>query len=529
MNILIVDDEISSIEAVKRSINWDKLTVTSIYTATSMREAIEQLNRNDINIMLSDIEMPMGTGIDLLRWVKDNKAEVECIFMTCHADFKYAQKAIQLGSMDYLLKPLRYEEVEKAISKAIEKVTDEKAIKKNSDAWLENKEIILKQFWKDFFVGDIYPDKNSLLRYIKTKDIDIDIEKNYIPVLVSIKKISEDLTNDEQRLMEFSIRNMSEELFVVEDIHKEVIAFNESSILIMFELDKKLENKNFIDQIKSCCQDLIKTSKQYFRMILCCYIGNSERIYSIPNQIERLQVIDFQNVVYHQDIYVLETYKHYRIEYSNSIFTVWSELVRNNKFHKLYGEIKRMLTAEENLKRIDRQFLLNFYQDYYYILIVFSTKNNIFLSELFGDEKSQKIFQNAFTSLDNLLHMVNYTLDTMKEHVNRNEKEVSPVHKTKKYIENHISEEISMEDLAKNVHLNADYLTRIFKKEVGISISKYIINRKMEIAKKLLTETNMAIGEIALEVGYFNYSSFNRIFSKTVEMSPQEYKSLFKS
>ncbi|MNC32217.1 Melibiose operon regulatory protein [compost metagenome] len=81
-----------------------------------------------------------------------------------------------------------------------------------------------------------------------------------------------------------------------------------------------------------------------------------------------------------------------------------------------------------------------------------------------------------------------------------------------------------MEGIAQNVHLNADYLTRIFKKEEGISISKYIINRKIERAKNLLADTNKSIGEIAAMVGYYNYSSFNRVFTKEVSMSPQEYK-----
>lgn len=102
VDILIVDDEISAIEAVQKGIHWDKLAVSSIYTATSMKEAIEQLNKHNIDIMLSDIEMPRGTGLELLQWLKQNKPEVGCIFMTCHADFKYAQKAIQLGSIDYL-------------------------------------------------------------------------------------------------------------------------------------------------------------------------------------------------------------------------------------------------------------------------------------------------------------------------------------------------------------------------------------------------------------------------------------------
>lgn len=80
-----------------------------------------------------------------------------------------------------------------------------------------------------------------------------------------------------------------------------------------------------------------------------------------------------------------------------------------------------------------------------------------------------------------------------------------------------------------NVHLNADYLTRISKKELGVSINKYIINIKMEMAKKLLMETDKSIGEIALEIDYFDYSSFNRIFTKFVEMSPQEFKKIYKN
>jgi two-component system, response regulator YesN len=528
LNILIVDDEFSAIEAVQKGINWDELAISGVYTAMGMKEAIEQLNKHEIHIMLSDIEMPMGTGLDLLKWVNENKPNTECIFMTCHADFSYAQQAIRLGGLDYLLKPLNYERVEEAISRAVEKINNENTLMKNSTAWLGNKEIVLKQFWKDFFIGDISPDKDSLSRYIEARDIDIDIEKNYIPVLVSIKKWTEDFNKEEQRLMEYSIKNMSEELFVIENTTKEVIGFSEDSVLIMFQKDKALYDRDIMKAVEECCERLVKAVKKYFKMIVCCYIGTQDSIYAMPNQIERMQVIDFNNVVLQKDIYLLQTYKNYHIEYSNSIFTAWNELIQKNKFHRLSSEIKLMLTKEENLNKIDKRFLQNFYQDYYYTLITFSAKHNIFLNELFGDNKSHKLSQAALTSVEDLLNWIEYTINKMKEYIEGNINIVNPVDKTKKYIEAHISEEISMEDIAQNVHLNADYITRIFKKEVGVSINKYIINRKMDIAKELLIETEKSIGEVAMEVGYFNYSSFNRIFTKMVEMSPQEYKNLHK-
>jgi two-component system, response regulator YesN len=530
VDILIVDDEISAIEAVQKGIHWDKLAVSSIYTATSMKEAIEQLNKHNIDIMLSDIEMPRGTGLELLQWLKQNKPEVGCIFMTCHADFKYAQKAIQLGSLDYLLKPLNYEEVIITLKSAIEKVKNEKILRKNSGAWLENKNIVLKQFWKDFFIGDISPDKESLLRYIQARDIDISLENNYIPVLVSIKKTSEDLTKNERRLLEFAIKNISDELFLIEGVNKEVIEFTENSVLIMFDLNKSLDNKEYTQLIKVSCEQLIQVIKVYYKMMtICCYIGTQDSIYTMPNQIENMQTIDFNNVAYHQDIFLLRSFRQYYLEYNNSIFTKWSEYIQTNKFQDLLSEVKQMLTSEINLKKIDRKFLQNFYQDFYFVLISFAAKNRVFLSELFGDNRSQHIFQNGLTSLTDLLRWVEYTISILKGFVEKNEEISNPVDKTKKYIENHISEEISMDDIAQNVHLNPDYLTRIFKKEVGVSISRYIIYRKMDIAKRMLLETDESIGEIALKVGYYNYSSFNRIFTKFVNMSPQQFKNSHKN
>jgi two-component system, response regulator YesN len=530
VDILIVDDEISAIEAVQKGIHWDKLAVSSIYTATSMKEAIEQLNKHNIDIMLSDIEMPRGTGLELLQWLKQNKPEVGCIFMTCHADFKYAQKAIQLGSLDYLLKPLNYEEVVITLKSAIDKVKNEKILRKNSGAWLENKNIVLKQFWKDFFIGDISPDKESLLRYIQARDIDISLENNYIPVLVSIKKTSEDLPKNERRLLEFAIKNISDELFLIEGVNKEVIEFTENSVLIMFDLNKSLDNKEYTQLIKVSCEQLIQVIKVYYKMMtICCYIGTQDSIYTMPNQIENMQTIDFNNVAYHQDIFLLRSFRQYYLEYNNSIFTKWSEYIQTNKFQDLLSEVKQMLTSEINLKKIDRKFLQNFYQDFYFVLISFAAKNRVFLSELFGDNRSQHIFQNGLTSLTDLLRWVEYTISILKGFVEKNEEISNPVDKTKKYIENHISEEISMDDIAQNVHLNPDYLTRIFKKEVGVSISRYIIYRKMDIAKRMLLETDESIGEIALKVGYYNYSSFNRIFTKFVNMSPQQFKNSHKN
>ena len=148
-----------------------------------------------------------------------------------------------------------------------------------------------------------------------------------------------------------------------------------------------------------------------------------------------------------------------------------------------------------------------------------------YLADLHEYDQREQL-KSTLLSLDDLLKHIVFMRDIIEEYVETNEHNVSPVYKTKKYIDNHIAEEISMNEIAKKVHPNPDYLTRIFKQEVGVSIARYIIIRKMDRAKQLLLETDKTISEVAWEVGYFNYSSFYKTFIKLVGMSPQAFKTV---
>lgn len=122
MKTLLVDDEILAIEGTLSVINWEKLGIHTVFSANSFDEAKTVFETNGVDILICDIEMPQRSGIDLLHWVRENHSETEVIFLTAHADFKYAQQAIQLGCLDYLLKPIESEILEKILDKAITKI-----------------------------------------------------------------------------------------------------------------------------------------------------------------------------------------------------------------------------------------------------------------------------------------------------------------------------------------------------------------------------------------------------------------------
>lgn len=90
------------------------------------------------------------------------------------------------------------------------------------------------------------------------------------------------------------------------------------------------------------------------------------------------------------------------------------------------------------------------------------------------------------------------------------------------YIYNHIESDLKRTDIAREVFLNPDYVSRMFKKEMGVSLKEFIINEKMKLAKSLLKSTKLPISTIALRVGYRNFSHFSQSYKRVMGLTPEE-------
>lgn len=104
---------------------------------------------------------------------------------------------------------------------------------------------------------------------------------------------------------------------------------------------------------------------------------------------------------------------------------------------------------------------------------------------------------------------------------------LSIVSKIEEIIRQNLDKPITCEEIARQVFLNSEYLSRMFKKKTGKNLSNYIIELKMEEAKKQLETTEKSISSISIELGYGNFSHFSKCFRKVCGASPQEYRESF--
>lgn len=106
MKLLIVDDQSTVVQGLLHCTNWAAMGFTVVDTALNAVDAKASLLRQEAEVMLCDIEMPMESGLDLLDWLRQRGMTTRCIFLTAHAEFRYAQEALRLG-LYHAARPLR--------------------------------------------------------------------------------------------------------------------------------------------------------------------------------------------------------------------------------------------------------------------------------------------------------------------------------------------------------------------------------------------------------------------------------------
>lgn len=127
MKILLVDDEIVALNALKKRVDWVKYGFTEVFTAQDVRAASEVVEKERIDLILCDVEMPGGNGLGFIRQVRETHPRIRSVIITCHAEFDYVQTAIRCGARDYILKPIDYEELESLLLQLAEEILAEES------------------------------------------------------------------------------------------------------------------------------------------------------------------------------------------------------------------------------------------------------------------------------------------------------------------------------------------------------------------------------------------------------------------
>ncbi len=507
MNLLIVDDDVIEVDELLRNMPWMEWGIEKTYHAYNIGDAKKLICEKKIQILLCDIEMPMGSGLDLIQWIKESKyKKIEVVVLSCHSEFMYAQRAIRLGCINYLSKPIEMNSLMEAILQAEENVTRTE----REEQFFGNE----TYFWEDVLTKEISSER-SLQKIQKLHGWEQSF-RTYIPVLLSIKHIDSP-QNINMSLAAFIAGNVAGELMQSCSAVIAIVRYNIIEIIVPGVMADKIHT-----QLEKVEEYLLRRCYIYSNG----YIGNAKEPFCAASEMHRLMLFD-RDCVEAQKVFETDELSIHPDSNGKGIpdqcfGSMVESAFRENKFTELYSDLKRLFSSLKT-NEISRKMLIDYDNHLRYEIKRCECQSQSFhhILEQYENENNKEVL-----SIVQFLSFYSGLLEryeaTAGETGSLGHEEV--VEKVKEYISLNIDRIVSREELAEYVCMNVDYLNRVFKGATGKSLMKYINDEKVEMCKQLLQETSLTVSEVSEMVGFSNYSYFATFFKKNVGISPSTYR-----
>lgn len=531
--VLLVDDEKYAVQGLAQGIDWASHGFSRVLEAYDVAQAQELALQHPVDVAVLDIEMPGKSGLELAEWLHESCPQTELIFLTGHANFAYVQQALEVGAFRYLLKPVDHDELSEIVRQAAakiradrEKLDYQNIYRKYYTLWESQKPLLVDRFWQDAAAGRITAGPARLEPVLRQYDIPLAPDGLVLPVLISIEKWEQEFGARDEEIMEYAVRKAAEELVLGGDPGV-VVGERSGSGLILFYLAADGEGQ--AERLEDRCRSFIESCNAYFHCKLSCYIGRPAGIAALSGMYRLLLAAERANVTATNRVLQVgggeESSGTDGSEGAVPVpaFQEWAALLEAGAKDALEEQAERYFRRLDQ-GRLPQEALQAYYFGFAHLMMEAARKKGISSP----DPAAVWSTLSGAPPVKALAALRSWTRQLLERHweeAGAGGGQLSPVvAKVLDYVKAHPEEELGREQLAATVFLNPAYLSRLFRKETGVSLTEYIQEVKLEHAKKLLIHSNLKVGSVAEAIGYTHFSYFAKIFKRATGLSPHEYR-----
>ncbi|MBQ6550616.1 MAG: response regulator [Lachnospiraceae bacterium] len=522
MNLLIVDDEYYSVESIRMKVEAHFTDFEEIFCAYSMEEALQIIEEQEISVMLSDIEMPGGSGLDLLEEMRRRGKNTVCVFLTAYAKFEYANRAMRLSSIDYLLKPVAEEDLVLTLRKAIDEWEAISLAEKDTllaSYWESSENHLIEMFWYQYLHHFLSDDLFSAKQELKRQNLPLSIlDSNYYLLLVRCSKVAEAIFESE--LFDFTVRNILREYFYREEEYRIIIRDGSFSFLMILS-----EEMHTREELAARAREALTDFVPHFPNHFSFYISaTSKGISELPAQYDHL-VESAKNdlILTNQIIDLSMNSTAHPYEERSYPFEKWGDLLLKRKTDDVLSSVQMAVEGMKRDPSTSKEDVTSFFYRFLQMLYSAMAQNKAALSR-FNAELSQMSADEACTSIESLENWIRMVVPLFNMCMYSTDDQDAVVREVQAYIHSHLSENMTRESLSSMVYLNPDYLSFRFKKVTGMSLANYIIHARIQESMRLLGNREMSIRDIALDCGFSNLSYFAKQFKKETGLTPRDFR-----
>ncbi|MDR6553172.1 response regulator [Paenibacillus qinlingensis] len=516
INILLVDDEAIDLEWLRVRVEaTDCQGLRVAGTAKSGFAALTLMKQERIDIVLSDIRMPIMSGFEFARKAREINPEVRIAFISGHEDFGYAKEAIQLEAYDYLLKPVDDDELAKMIAGLCAKVEEDRRLHSSLSEALPfvQRELLLRWFQEA---------SPGIAEERVAEFVSPFIEKGTAVALIEaddFERHSKDMTVEDRRALWTRIEQHLIESVQTKRLGSLMNGYANRFVLLATggadignELEELIRSfgKSFPFTltiglgVRAYSEDELHQSYRQAEMALSIkwVLGKNRVIRDVTfEQPVKVGTVNTEQI-FEEVLQAILDYDLVKIDDGlTAIFRPDLALHRKSEAYdlinrmtsKLHGDLQKL---NENLYE-----LLNWESHQPDVLFEFETMNDI-VSWL----------RRRFFELSELLYM------------KRRKQDRKLIAEIRSYVEERLENKVTLKEVAARFDFTPNYLGHLFKTETGMGFSEFMNDITMKRACELLDNPRLKVYEIADKIGYRNVIYFNRSFKQAIGMSPREYR-----
>lgn len=513
--MMIVDDDSFVLDGLKTVIDWKDLNIQVVVSCSNGMEALRILEKQQIDILLTDVKMPCMNGLELTKEALIRQPGLKIVIISGYGEFEYAQAAIKLGVFDYLLKPVTVDMIQTVFCRLVKKMNEYQAGQKEDEGIPTS--TLNQKLYYDILFG------------IHNEQTEKEVRKQRKFNRFQIAVVRVDLLSAEDALGREHLAKQIFELLQQKPyspIHYIPLYMENAEIFFLFSLylhEEQRHVEGFLKRLQEevfsrwditisiglseCYKDLWRSSLNYRNAKLAVeqtfYQGYNQIIYydrlRIPSDMDASLLVQSRSAM----LEALEDWDCKKV------------LEKLEDIEKLLKE--KMQLDMEQVQRIGIELYsaLRFVHNHHSPLIDSESRKY--------DEAGNKM--NSAGTLEELFDILKILYrEVLSDKGGSKGKRHKVIEVVLIYVKDNINTNISLAKIAQKVDLSPNYLGKLFKDEMDIGFNEYVAQCRMEMAKKLLKSGKYKVYEVSSMVGYKNPNYFSKIFTEyTSGICPSDY------
>lgn len=534
MKLLLADDEWIIRDGIANKIDWSSLNIDIVGAVENGMEALTILKRECVDILVTDIHMPLMDGIRLAEEAKKIHPAIKIVILSGYEEFEFAKRALELSVMKYLLKPFTRKELEAAVMQAQGEVETMRKVEnrlQTAMSTLEKSFPLLRERYLNLWVsGRIAPDDIPA----RLQTINVQLTGQQFAVMITEP---DDIGTASGSPVEGAINKELLPVVVGDEIErylsvcgKGVTFYGDHDHIVTILHDLR-------DQAAEEVFEWAEKLRQHIRdkcgITVCVGVGGLKHgVAGVSDSYkEALEAIKYRFLVGNNSVIPLElihpnpnpAWSGLSDEHANRIIAA----IRSGKEEEIRLHLSAFFGQLREAKSMGISEIKLYVTEFAAKVVTHSLQTGLRLKELYGRDYDPYTAISNYKTMDDLhrgllslsLDMSRYMIDS------RGGRKRRMIDVAIEYIHEHYgAEDLSINTLSDHLRVHPSYFSRLFKQEVGSTFTDFLTKVRIDKAREYLCDASLRISEITFMVGLKDPFYFSTLFKKHVGVNPTEFR-----